>query len=374
MEIKGLPSWLTVLLSFAATYCLVHVLRARIFDSQEHMQVKHSKLASLAGDDLSSSAAEPEANAQKVPIKTKINAKPTYLEEPEDFDERNALRIKRLKQTCQKIANSSEYWMATKVSEFSQNLVFRKRFTMDKFSHDNSRFREGWKYARAWAMCLPPKHGTTNWQRMLIAGMKNKSPADVKWDDKMYHTIPSLGLSRDLDDIAWAIEDAPIKILLARNPFDKLYSAWADKFRKNNRHFKSFRNYLKFIPNKYAHLTPTNHSCSFPDFITYWLHEPTDARFNVHWKSQMYMCLPCSVDYTYVVKTETSDMDSVKIMEKLYPNSHNARLLPKYDKSAKRFENNTDLAKSVHGWLPDDLLEKLRQRFRWENELFGYSF
>ena len=67
-------------------------------------------------------------------------------------------------------------------------------------------------------------------------------------------------------------------------------------------------------------------------------------------------------------------MDSVKIMEKLYPNSHNARLLPKYDKSAKRFENNTDLAKSVHGWLPDDLLEKLRQRFRWENELFGYSF
>ena len=266
------------------------------------------------------------------------------------------------------------------LTEYKTNIPFNYKFTLRQSNFDKPRFTEAWKYTKEkgetkakWIMCLPPKHGTSNWQRSIIASMRNKTSDQIAWNSYLYKVIPNLGNKRWLSEIVNTIVLAEKKVLLARHPIDKLYSAWADKFRMNNDHYHTYKKWVNQMPHKYMHLTPANHAVSFPDFIRYWLDNKKELWFNVHWKSQEYDCFPCSIHWDYIATTETSDFDNNAIMSILYPGSA-ASILPKYDHTEKRFQKNLSLNDEKNKWLPEEYKEELREHFKWELKMFGYEY
>ena len=146
------------------------------------------------------------------------------------------------------------------------------------------------------------------------------------------------------------------------------------------------------IPNNYPERKPKGHSCSFADFIDYFLtildpvkypkfiefDETTkknvsrELQLDVHFMSQTYNCFPCSMDFDYIARTEHGTEDANYIIKKLFPGT-TAQILPKYKEDNAILHSQT-IDKDFHMWLPEDLKMKLRRHFKWELEMFGYDY
>ena len=90
------------------------------------------------------------------------------------------------------------------------------------------------------SFCLPPKSGSTNWLYTLepLADEYRKDPfsrADFGPESNIYRRLPHLTkeeLSKSLRGVRKSR-----KILNARNPVSRLFSAWKDKFRFQQERF-----------------------------------------------------------------------------------------------------------------------------------------
>lgn len=90
-------------------------------------------------------------------------------------------------------------------------------------------------------ICLPPKCGTTNWQRaMTVLKMNYPDDLDVKEGDIKPEDLTAPKLYKELDTFIVSKGNKPrqreidatfTKILNGRNPFTRLFSAWNDKSR-----------------------------------------------------------------------------------------------------------------------------------------------
>ena len=90
-------------------------------------------------------------------------------------------------------------------------------------------------------ICLPPKCGTTNWQRaMTVLKMNYPTDSNVKESDIKPEELTAPKLYKELDTFIVSkkekvrerqIDATFDKILNGRNPFTRLFSAWNDKSR-----------------------------------------------------------------------------------------------------------------------------------------------
>lgn len=338
----------------------------------------------------------------------------TNNEQTINFLKTNAKRLQDLRRVCQEMRQNEELSFRTiKFSDYNNESYFKFQnfFNLDPKSIEKERFYT-WQYHNDddsneffWLMCLPPKHGVSNWQRAIIASIRNVTSEQIPQNWELYSILPRFNYlptqrrnkfisQKMVQKILNKLEgkqNYTKRILLARHPIDRLYSAWADKF-QNRSAAKPFHDaYLKFIPTKFYHLKPENHTCSFPDFIRYWLDTdklPSGQKYlNPHWKTQEYQCMPCNSvnEFDYIVKTETSDVDNPELMKILYPDSVDADMVPKYkthnaNKEIETAEDQESFSMDKkkeddkkNRWLPDDYELELRQRFEWEMKMFGYE-
>ena len=85
-------------------------------------------------------------------------------------------------------------------------------------------------------ICLPPKCGTTNWQRgmntlnYLIDG-KRREP-ETFYPPKLYSLLPTL-TSKQIEKKQNKSMKWENKVANTRNPFARLFSAWNDKGRNH---------------------------------------------------------------------------------------------------------------------------------------------
>ena len=105
-----------------------------------------------------------------------------------------------------------------------------------------------------------------------------------------------------------------------RHPLSRLLSGWNQKFAKD---FHSYKAYMKrFKPKTTLFEQQTSidpkHGISFDAFIAF-LMSPEKVRqyekFDSHWKSVFTTCRPCSVDYQYVTKQESTYEDAALIFK-----------------------------------------------------------
>jgi len=215
--------------------------------------------------------------------------------------------------------------------------------------------------------CLPPKAGTTNWQR-YFAGLNDseKEPEEFKVP-QVFHEIPRV--LKEKKSLEESLEDASeyTRLVNTRHPFARLLSGWRQKFEKT---FYNAPLYVKRYGRKILKFNdeaPDSHHYSFKQFLYYVANEDM-ARYDYHWQSITYQCMPCSMQYDVIVQQETSASDAEFFTE--FKNLEDKTHLPGQYKDSPLLSSS--LVDQYRG-LPRSLIEKLYKIYFYDFLLFGYS-
>jgi len=153
---------------------------------------------------------------------------------------------------------------------------FSRQFNKARFAKGRSKAKIDVFFQRDLnlTICLPPKCGTTNWQDALSSLSGGHGKGNIPQADPT-----------DFTDSKRINKMSDIKIINTRNPFQRLVSAWRDKFNKNiNPRRQGF-----FLPSIRTFETgyefDDKYSCSFEAFISYRAANPSEFCNNRHWRS-----------------------------------------------------------------------------------------
>ena len=199
------------------------------------------------------------------------------------------------------------------------------------------------------------------------------------------------------------------KFLVVRHPFERLLSAYRDKFERDFNTMDPFvEEYLPIIKPHRGKENKTD--VLFTDFINYisfvynlttpFYHKPFRALllrktakgfqwglkqridksnllpkgskyFNEHWAQYSTLCHPCHIDYDYVGKLETIKEDAAYVLSKLGP--HHKCIEDKYPELFNFTESSSSLFDSYFSTLKPDQIKKLKEMFSVDFKLFGYK-
>ncbi|KAI8492827.1 hypothetical protein Bbelb_294240 [Branchiostoma belcheri] len=175
------------------------------------------------------------------------------------------------------------------------------------------------------------------------------------------------------------------KIIVVRDPLERLASAWINKFvempkierdfwwtmelnhglrtyRERNRPDKSSESKVKeegtFNDRKRV---------SFRDFL---FAVPKKVFDNEHWISINRLCLPCQINYDFIAHTDTIASD-VRLFLKKNNITANEDVLPE---QRPRQANDDNVFGGIYGQVPIEDILPLRDIFQEDFDMFGYSF
>ncbi|ELU10071.1 hypothetical protein CAPTEDRAFT_93264 [Capitella teleta] len=167
------------------------------------------------------------------------------------------------------------------------------------------------------------------------------------------------------------------KIIVVRNPFERLVSCWNDKFRHRgaslHNRVHGFRlidrirkNYSEPIRNE------LKKEMTFKEFVmlieNYELNDP--QFHDDHWKPMHDICQPCFMNYDYMVRVETLNRDAKHILEKLELDMAN---FPHFNSNRESISQLTkDLP--IYNDLTDNLKNILQNYYKRDMDLFGYQW
>lgn len=239
-------------------------------------------------------------------------------------------------------------------------------------------------------LCAPPKTGTTNWKKAIITMIYedfyakqpdhdlsfNQLDKELHWQTVYSITSGQLNSVRKGKRMYNAVfkRNDTMKIIHVRHPLERLYSAWKDKFTRSLNFEHDFTVEKLFVP--YDHKikeygdeekfpTPNWARVSFYSFLKFVLEE---AKWNSHWGCYWQICWPCLVDYEYITVLDTIDEDSRFIFEKLGLRENVGSFPKKYGTG-----KSIDFIRNIYKEIPDELISKIINLFKWDFELFGFD-
>lgn len=219
--------------------------------------------------------------------------------------------------------------------------------------------------------CYVPKVACTNWKRvmMVLTGQSNVSnlmdiPANVAHANSStirLADLPTAEIKRVLTEYTL--------FLIARHPFERLLSAYRNKFADNITSSKYFQaRYGKHIIKKYRPTASVDEmdsgaNVSFPEFVTYLLTEGVDT--NEHWTPIYDLCLPCSLNYHFIGHYETLSQDAKTILEMIGA--------PPIVFPVTRAGHTKDRLREYFQQLSIFTIEHLYKKYLADFKLFGYG-
>lgn len=164
------------------------------------------------------------------------------------------------------------------------------------------------------------------------------------------------------------------KFLFVRHPFERLVSAYRNKFLDsyNLTFFKDL--YGRYIIKHYR-TNPdkkslrTGEGVSFTEFVKYILNNNPETA-DRHWRRYDFLCHPCLIYYDYIGKFENLVSDSSALLRLLEVDD---KVQFPYNKTSNYSVSTSALAKHFFRQLPSDLKTKLYEYYRDDFKLFGYS-
>ena len=175
--------------------------------------------------------------------------------------------------------------------------------------------------------------------------------------------------------------DKIFSFLVSRHPFERILSAYRDKFFLNNQYsthsfektkVEKFRRlYGKEIISKYRTAVPDDpkykDAPTFREFILYLLDLPLE-KFDPHWLPVYYQCLPCHIKYTILARIDSMTEDSEEILRRIGIGNYQLPFThvtgnQTSDKMVEQFYSQLDL----------HILHKLYELYEMDFLLFGYS-
>lgn len=224
---------------------------------------------------------------------------------------------------------------------------------------------------------------TTNWKRvLLVLDGYFKNPLNIT--ASLAHDTNN-GHFRQLSDYTPDEINLRLttyyKFLFARHPFERLVSAFKNKFSTPHKKSRFFRMIFgRYIMKKYReqdNITLTKEfkggtSVKFEEFIRYIIDSPLgDEEFwNEHWERIDRLCLPCLIQYDFIGKFETLKQDADYLLRTLevadivqFPAGY----------YAKKLERSRGIMESFFQTISNETLDALYKLYEIDFLLFDYK-
>lgn len=304
--------WFVVLLGAGSL-----LLLSRLQDLPEIVQQQHTGSLSLAGprwpmekndasDHLSSASSPPlqfdPAPSPKPPV-TKRHRKlllkrsyPSYnsaLYAPDDrhLSAAQESRRKTLQEIC------SRYQPDISSRRISQRQVARV------YVEDRHRL----------LYCEVPKSGCSNWKRVLmVLNGRARSTGDIPHDKAHYGNKLQRLEAYDQASMAKRLASYT-KVLFVREPFERLVSAFRDKFESPNSYYHPVFGrpiISKYRANATSAALRTGAGVTFREFVRYLLDVKRPVGMDIHWEPVSQMCSPCLMQYNFIGKFENLEKEA----------------------------------------------------------------
>ena len=230
--------------------------------------------------------------------------------------------------------------------------------------------------------CKVPKAASTSWVELFLSERKRKENNIGLTHTILRRLMPRPKSLLELQDI----QTNSFSFLTVRHPFDRLLSAYRDKFfrldnssEENIKASKFYNLYGKEIIKNFR-TEPPEHDIyqkvpTFKEFVSYLL-ETTFSKFNEHWLPYFLLCTPCHVRYNVIGKTETINEDSSYIMQKL--KEHGVFLTDQEKGSLQHThktgnKSTTSKSQNYFSQIPRRMVKSLYTRYYFDFLMFGYD-
>ncbi|XP_030060297.1 carbohydrate sulfotransferase 8 isoform X2 [Microcaecilia unicolor] len=161
--------------------------------------------------------------------------------------------------------------------------------------------------------CEVPKAGCSNWKRVLM--ILNGFASSAK--EIQHNTVHNGNYLRRLDGFdrkgIYHRLKTYTKMLFIREPFERLVSAFRDKFEHANSYYHPV--FGKPIISKYRRNATrealrTGSGVQFKEFIQYLLDVHKPVGMDIHWDHVSRLCSPCFIDFDFIGKFESMEEDA----------------------------------------------------------------
>ncbi|XP_059337500.1 carbohydrate sulfotransferase 8 isoform X1 [Ammospiza nelsoni] len=194
------------------------------------------------------------------------------------------------------------------------------RETCSKYKSNNRRIITPYHVSRIFVedkyrvlYCEVPKAGCSNWKRVLM--VLNGLASSTK--DIQHNTVHYGNYLKRLDGFdhkgIYHRLSTYTKMLFIREPFEKLVSAFRDKFEHpNNYYHPVFGKAIiaRYRVNATKEALRTGSGVKFKEFIQYLLDVHRPVGMDIHWDHVNRLCSPCLIDYDFVGKFESMEEDA----------------------------------------------------------------
>ncbi|XP_071399940.1 carbohydrate sulfotransferase 8-like [Centroberyx affinis] len=179
--------------------------------------------------------------------------------------------------------------------------------------------------------CEVPKVGCSNWKRvlMILGGSTASSIRDIP-----HNTVHTDNHLRRLESYSRVDIDKVLhsytKLLFVREPFERLVSAFRDKFESPNSYYHHLfgRQIIdRYRPNATLVDLQTGDGVTFREFVLYLLDVNRPVGMDIHWEPVSQLCNPCLLQYNFIGKFESIEEEANFLLQSIgapsnltYPN------------------------------------------------------
>ena len=139
---------------------------------------------------------------------------------------------------------------------------------------------------------------------------------------------------------------------------------------------KHINRYLTNIEGKKIVFDPTKDVLTFEEFVGVLSSEYNNGFRNNHWNAMFEHCLPCNINYDFILRLETLEKDYPILAYYLQPPKKLRQSAPYEDKMRSTTLNPEEKLFNLH-WryehLGSDVLTHLRNIYEYDLDIFGYT-
>lgn len=168
--------------------------------------------------------------------------------------------------------------------------------------------------------CEVPKAGCSNWKRVLmVLNGSASSTRNISHDSVHYANGLRQLESYNRSGVAERLR-THTKFLFVREPFERLVSAFRDKFESPSPYYHTVFGraiIAKYRPNATRTALRTGAGVTFREFVQYLVDVQRPVGMDIHWETVSQLCSPCVVAYNFIGKLESQQQDAGFLLQSI---------------------------------------------------------
>ncbi|KAJ1103932.1 hypothetical protein NDU88_001349 [Pleurodeles waltl] len=216
--------------------------------------------------------------------------------------------------------------------------------------------------------CEVPKVGCSSWKRIILLLKTNMTNNYFELSNEVVHSRKSFQIlnSYPLEKQQQLLKSYT-KLMFARHPFERLVSAYRDKFlryRESEYYTKTMAQWIKSTVNKSKNSTGP---VTFLEFVHFVLGE-NPKNSDIHWRPMSSLCDPCNIHYDIIGKFQNLKEDSDQVLRSIGAPKDFRYPFVKEPST----QTSSNIKKTYFSNLSTEDLLGLMNRYHMDFMLFGY--